>query len=278
MRIRRRAADVGGSDVTIVDLPDRHQESYFACLEDGSEMTDAGDHKACWYAQHRDAGLGVKLAIDADDRPLGMIQYVPIDLSPADGDDLYMILCIWVHGYDRGVGDVQGAGIGSRLLTAAEDDVRARGALGLAAWGMFVPVWMKASWFKRHGYVTADRLGVRELVWKPFSDDAIPPRWIRPQPLPDDSIGAPDAVQAFHNGWCPATNLVFERARRAADELGVRFEPIDTTDRATMLRYGRTDEVLVGGRPLQRGAPPSYRTVRRKIERWRRRERRSRTL
>jgi hypothetical protein len=80
----------------------------------------------------------------------------------------------------------------------------------------------------------------------------------------------PAGVLAFHNGWCPAANLVFEYARKAADELGVEFETVDTTDRDTMLRYGRTDEVLVGGRSLQRGAPPSYRTVRRKIARHRR--------
>jgi GNAT superfamily N-acetyltransferase len=271
MRFRRDRAPSVRSDVEIVDLPERHHQSYFACLEEWSpEMAEAGGHKACWFEQHRGAGLGVKLAVDADDRPVGMIQYVPIELSPAEGEGLYMILCVWVHGYDKGVGDVQGAGIGRRLLAAAEDDVRERGARGLAAWGMPLPVWMKASWFKRHGYVTADRVGMRELVWKSFADDAVPPRWVQPQPLPEghDDTGG---VLAFCNGWCPAANLVYERARRAADELGVDFETIDTTDRESMLRYGRSDEVLVSGRPLQRGAPPSYRTVRRRIDRHRRR-------
>jgi GNAT superfamily N-acetyltransferase len=271
VRIRRGpVTDAGGSEVRIFDLPERHEECYFRCLEDWSpEMGDVSEHKACWYREHRDRGLGVKLAVDVDDRPVGMIQYVPIELSPAEGDGLYLILCIWVHGDDRGVGKRQGAGIGTRLLAAAEEDVRSRGARGLAAWGMFVPVWMKASWFKRNGYVTADRMEMRELVWKPFDDDARPPRWIRPQPLP---AGAADVV-AFHNGWCPAANLVYERARRAADELGVPFETIDTTDRATRLRYGRTDEVLVAGHKLQHGPPPSYRSIRRVILRHRRHRR-----
>ncbi len=274
----RRRPSADGSDVSIVDLPERHIETYFACLEDwSSEMSEARDLKARWFEQHRHRGLRVKLAVDADDRALGMIQYVPVELSPAQGDDLYMILCIWVHGYRKGVGDVQGVGIGSKLLAAAEEDVRALGAAGLAAWGLHVPVWMKASWFKKHGYRTADRVGVRELVWKPLTDEARPPRWIEPRSLPEAEPGVVD-VRAFCSGWCPAANLVHERARRASDELGddVSFVSVDTTDRATQLAVGRTDEVLLDGRPLQRGAPPSYRTIRRRIDRRRRRLRSSR--
>jgi len=100
---------------------------------------------------------------------------------------------------------------------------------------------------------------------------------VEPQPL---RPGDPDTVEvhAFCSGWCPATNLVYERARRAADELGddVTFFSIDTTERSLQVAYGRTDEVLVDGRPLQRGAPPSYRTIRRRIDRRRRRLRRRR--
>lgn len=278
MSLRRRRPSADPPPVHIVDLPDRHVETYFVCLEDwSSEMTEAHDLKAKWFEQHRDRGLRVKLALDDDDRALGMIQYLPIEMSPARGDGLYMILCIWVHGYEQGVGDVQGAGIGSKLLAAAEADARELGALGLAAWGMHLPVWMKASWFRQHGYATADRLGVRELVWKPFAEDAQPPRWVEPQPI---SAADPDVVdvRAFCSGWCPAANLVHERARRASEELGddVSFVSVDTTDRATQLAHGRTDEVLVDGRPLQRGAPPSYLAVRRRIARRQRRLRRAR--
>jgi len=254
--------------VEVIDLPERHEASYFVCLEDwSSEMADAGDHKASWYAQMKEKGLRVKLAVDADDVPRGMIQYVPIEQSPALGHDLYMILCIWVHGYKEGSGDAQRQGIGTALLEAAEADVRALGASGIAAWGLRLPFWMRSSWFKDHGYVNADSRGIQELVWKPFSADAIAPQWVDESPV---AVGTPGkvSVTAYKTGWCPAMNLVYERARLVAEELGndVDFSTIDVTDRSDFLRCGHTDAVFVDGKPLQRGAPPSYEKIKKTIE------------
>ena len=50
--------------------------------------------------------------------------------------------------------------MGKALLRAAEEDARALGALGMAAWGISLPFWMKASWFRKHGYRKADRQGI----------------------------------------------------------------------------------------------------------------------
>lgn len=255
--------------VTIIDLAERHRSSYFVCLEDwSSEMIEAGDHKRDWYADASQHGLRVKIAVDEHDQPVGMIQYLPIEAAPAEGVGLYMVLCIWVHGYDQGVGDVQRRGIGSSLLEAAEADARALGATGMAAWGLRIPVWMRASWFKKHGYRPADNQAGRQLVWKPFTPGAEAPQWIPSKPVPRGSPGQV-TVTAFKNGWCPAANLVYERARKAADELGdgVVFVTIDVADKADLVRYGHTDEVFVDGKPVQRGAPPSYRKIKKKIER-----------
>jgi GNAT superfamily N-acetyltransferase len=247
----------------IVDLSERHHPSYLACLEEWSEeMAEAGDHKSRWYRKMRDRGLRVKLALDDDGREVGMIQYLPIEHALALGEDLYMILCVWVHGYPQGVGDQQGHGIGAALLAAAEKDSIELGAKGMAAWGVLMPFWMKASWFKKHGYQKADRSGIRMLLWKPFTEDAQAPRWIEDGPTPKR---VPDqvSVMAFMNGWCPASNLVYERAKRAANELGddVVFESIDTSERADLLRYGHSDEVFLDGKRLQHGPPPSYERV-----------------
>ncbi len=252
----------------IVDLPSEHEASYLVCLEDWSdEMAESGDHKARWYATMRERGLRVKLAMDGEGRPIGMIQYLPIEHSLATGTDLYMILCIWVHGHkEGGVGDQQGKGTGEALLRAAERDCRDLGAKGIVAWGVSMPFWMKAKWFKRHGYQVADRQGSLVLLWKPFTDDAEKPCWIEQGPVPDRVEGKV-AVTAYVNGWCPASNIVYERAKRAAAEFGddVVFETVDTMEQSAMIRCGQSDCVFLDGKPLQRGAPPSFDVIRGRV-------------
>ncbi len=188
----------------IVDLTDDRVTGYLCCLEDWSdEMKEAGDHKARWYDIMKDRGLRVKLALE-DGTPVGMIQYLPIEESIADGEGLALILCIWVHGYEgEGVGDHQGHGIGTALLEAAEADARSHGFKGMAAWGITMPFWMRSSWFKKHGYRKADDAGGSELVWKPFVDRVEPPRWIPSGPVPEPVEGRV-TVTGFLSGWCPS--------------------------------------------------------------------------
>ncbi|MBI3993100.1 MAG: GNAT family N-acetyltransferase, partial [Candidatus Lambdaproteobacteria bacterium] len=226
--------------MNIADLTVETQPLYFQCLEDWSdEMQESGDHKARWYEHMKDKGLGVKLALDERGVVGGMIQYVPIEHAIAEGEGLYMILCIWVHGHRQGRGNFQKRGMGSALLAAAEADARRRGAKGMAAWGIMLPFWMKASWFRKHGYVKADRSGMAVLLWKKFADDAQAPRWLRPVREPEAEPGKV-CVTAFVNGWCPGQNIVCERARRACEELGerVEFRQIDTLDDATRRQWG----------------------------------------
>jgi len=258
----RRAA------MEIVDLRDDHKPLYFVCLEDWSEeIREAGDHKARWYEKMKDRGLGVKLALDDRGEVGGMIQYVPIELSPgAEGKGLYFILCIWVHGHKKGRGNFQKKGMGKALLQAAEKDARERGAKGMVAWGMSIPVFMRASWFKKHGYKPADRMGMQVLLWKPFSNDASPPRWIKPKKIPE-KIPGKVTVTALLHGWCPSMNMTIERARRAAAELGdgVIFTPVDAYDRGTILEWGISDALFVDEKQIRIGPPLSYEKIRKRI-------------
>jgi len=195
-----------------------------------------------------------------------MIQYLPIEESFIKGEGLYFILCIWVHGYKQGIGNRQGEGIGSELLAAAEADAQSRGATGMAAWGLWLPVWMKASWFKKHGYKVADREVISLLVWKAFTANAAKPHWIRQRksvPLIKGKV----AVHAFLNGWCPAQNEIYEHARRACEELGepVVFIRYDTTDPEVFAEWGISDGIFIDGKSISHGPPISYEKMINKI-------------
>ncbi|MBI4952893.1 MAG: GNAT family N-acetyltransferase [Myxococcales bacterium] len=254
----------------IIDLDDEHRGLFATCLEDWSdEMKEAGPRRARWVERELGHGLRAKLALDDAGRVGGMIQYLPIERSMVDGSGLYFIPCIWVHGHRQGRGDFQGHGMGTALLAAAEDDARALGAGGMAAWGLWLPVWMKASWYKKHGYRKADRQGMSVLVWKPFRDDALAPRWYpRPRPAPPlERVPGKVTVTVLTSGWCSGYNLCAARAERACRELGdaVAYREIDTSERAVVARWGDADALYVDGRPVRNGPPPSYTKLRARI-------------
>jgi len=129
-------------------------------------------------------GLRVKLALDDMGTVGGMIQYAPIEHAFVEGKDLYFIYCIWVHGYKKGRGDFQRQGMGKALLAVAENDAEEKGAKGIVAWGVSLPFWMRASCFKKQGYRKVDKESIQVLLWKPFTDDAMPPKWIKEKKKP----------------------------------------------------------------------------------------------
>jgi len=252
----------------IVDLTEDRKDLFCICLEDWSdEVKDGGPKRREWLDAGENRGLRAKLALDDNGVEGGMIQYGPIEHSMVDGSDLYFIYCIFVHGYKEGRGNFQGHGMGKALLQAAEEDARARGAKGMAAWGLAIPVWMKASWFKKQGYRKADRQGISTLIWKPFADDARPPRWFPKTGKRPEPVQGKVNVTAFSSGWCMAQNLVYERAKQAAAEFGdsVVFQEIDTSSREAVAEWGLADKVLVDGKDIQKGPPLSYEKIRKII-------------
>ncbi len=252
----------------IIDVTADNKDLFCLCLEDWSdEAQEAGPKRREWFDRCQQRGLRGKLAVDDDGVEGGLIQYGPIENSFVDGAGLYFIYCIFVHGHKRGRGNFQGRGMGTALLKAAEDDARALGAEGMAAWGVWLPVWMKAAWFKKHGYRRADRQGISVLLWKPFVEGARPPRWFPKSSRQPEPIPGKVNVTAFSSGWCLASNLVNERARRAAAELGdaVVFREIDTSERSAVAEWGVSDAVFVDGKNVQKGPPVGYEKIHRMI-------------
>jgi len=254
----------------ITDLTSQYYKQYFCCLEDWSDdIKEAGPHKEEWFYKMKDKGLRVKIAVD-DGIACGMIQYTPAEYSGIEASDIYFINCIWVHGHKQGIGNYQKRGIGKKLLQAAEDDVRSLNRKGIAAWGVSLPFWMKASWFKKQGYKKTDKNGMAVLVWKPFNDDAIPPRWIKEKKRPGKNENPNKVtVTSFYNGWCPAQNMIHERAKRASAEFGNRviFNEVNTFDRDVFCEWGISDALFIDGRQVSSGPPPSYQKIYKKIKR-----------
>jgi N-acetylglutamate synthase-like GNAT family acetyltransferase len=252
----------------ITDISPENEKLYFCCLEEWSdEMKEAGDYKQHWYERMKEKGVRVKFAQDDNNVIGGMIQYIPIEHSMFDGMDLFVVLCIWVHGYKEGPGNFQKRGMGTALLQAAEDDCKKIGAKGLAAWGIAIPVFMRASWFKRHGYKVADKDGMMRLLWKPFSENAVPPKFIKRKKQPEKGNEKVN-ITIFRNGWCPAMNLAYERTRRAAKDFEekVEIKEYETIDREIIREWGISDALFINGKEIRTGPPPKYEKIRGKIE------------
>ena len=253
---------------TIVDLDDKYLNSYCCCFEEyDKRMQQGARRKIDWVERMRPLGLRCKLAIDDQGDPFGMVEYMPIELAPAEGEGLFFINCIWVHGHKRGIGNRQKAGVGKALLHAAELDAMDQGAKGMAAWGLALPVWMKASWFRRHGYRNADRKGMMTLVWKPFHSHAPRPSWIKGKPNPAIQPGRV-TVTAILNGQCPLMNYRFEQLKRIASEFEeqVDFIEIDTFDKEAIREHRAKDAFFLERKEMFAGPPIPDDKLRKRIQ------------
>jgi GNAT superfamily N-acetyltransferase len=242
----------------IVDLDETTKPLLCQCLEAWpDDVREAGDRRCRWVDRFTPRGLRAKIALDDTGTPGGMIQYLPIEESTVDGAGLYFIPCIWVHGHERGRGNFQGHGMGRALLAAAEEDARALGAKGMAAWGLWLPFWMKASWFKRHGYRPVERNGIASLLFKPFVAGAQPPRWFQRTAKQIELTPGRVNVTSFVNGWCTSGLVTAERARRVAGEFGeaVDFREVDTSEHAAVAEWGLADALFVDGKRVMTGPP-----------------------
>jgi N-acetylglutamate synthase-like GNAT family acetyltransferase len=251
-------------DLSEADLP-----LYFCCLEDYAAIMEQGKElKQQWYKQMKDKGLRVKLAIDDDGKIAGMIQYLPVEHSHIIGKDMYFIYCIWVHGHKMGIGNRQKRGMGKALLSAAETDAQDNGAKGIIAWGLRIPVWMKAAWFRKQGFIVADKQSMMALVYKPFTGDARKPAFPKQKKKPE--IGSERVILTdFVCGWCPFTNVTHANASRLADEYPDKVQLItyDATDQAVLEEWGIGEGLFINGKEVRSAPPLAYDILKRKVMR-----------
>ena len=126
---------------------------------------------------------------------------------------------------------------------------------------------MRAGWFRKHGYKVADKNGMIQLLWKPFNENATPPKFIRPKKKPVKGEGKVN-VTIFRNGWCPKYNIACERTLRACGEFPgkIDLQEFETTDKEVVREWGITDGLYIDSKEVWTGPAPTYEKLRKRIE------------
>ena len=253
----------------IIDLTKEIEPLYFVCLAEwDEELNKVKSIKEKWYNEMKGKGLRIKIALNDEGVISGMIEYMPSEYSCAEGFNLYIVNCIWVHGYKgKGRGNQQSKGIGKALLKAAEDDVTTLGMNGLTVWGLSEAIWMNAPWYQKHGYEKVDQTGWFILLWKAFTDNAVPPKW-RKGEFKQTLVPGKVKVTTFFSGQCCSENSIYCSAKKAASEFGdnVIFEEIDMGKAENRRKYGFDWRLYINGENLFTGYPPSYEQIKAKIK------------
>ncbi len=236
----------------LVDVAEGTKNIFFRCLQHHiPEDPEAIAIRRSWYEINVKNGLRAKLLVLDNDQIGGLCQYIPVEYSHLVGDDLLTILCIWVHGYDRDVGNQQSRGYGRFILDAIEEDARISGKKGVAAWGVDWDVnWMPVPFFEHMGYKQTDREDKVVVFWKPFSPDAKAPKLLRLAKRPfkgTDKVNITVAV----NGWCGYYKLFCAREAIEGIEHMVDYEELDAPDRATILHLGQVGGIYLDGEVFQ---------------------------
>ena len=98
-----------------------------------------------------------------------------------------------------------------------------------------------------------------ERIAQVVHDDAEKPKLIRKKKKPESKKGVV-TITFFKNGWCPVTNMTYERAKRAAKTFGekVIFREINTINPKVIRDWGICDAFYIDKKEVRIGPPPSY--------------------
>ena len=106
------------------------------------------------------------------------------------------------------------------------------------------------------------------MLWKPFNENAVPPKFMKILKKPSKGEGKVN-VTLFRNGWCQTMNITCERVKRACLEFPdkINLQEFDTVkNREIVEEWGITDSIYINGKELGAGPPKPYEKIRRKIK------------
>jgi GNAT superfamily N-acetyltransferase len=232
----------------LVDISAETERAFFACLNlERPDYSESTAHRRNWYAEHKDKGYKAQVLVLDDGRIVGKCHYIPIEYAPFVGRDLLAILCIYVHMYERQIGDQRRRGYGRFILSHIEEYARSSGFKGVVAWAMDWD-WNPVSFYEHMGYSRADAQDKVVVVWKPFCEDAEPPRLLRLDGLP--GAGSEKVrVLVADNQWCNSNaKLMTAREAIAGIEHLVEYTEVGPPCGNRILHLGHVGGVFLDGR------------------------------
>lgn len=200
------------------------EDEYFVStcshVDESEETDDCGRRRLSLLRELVSRGGSVKAAL-VDGHHVGFAYGIPIEISPWGpmGEGLMVIPCLYVM--QRG----SKAGVGRALIEAIEDDAKSSGRVGIttiAFRGLPGAEWfMPASFFEHLGYDPISEQGRTVLLWKTFSEEAEPPRLLKPT-YEYRPVHGKVVIDLFWNGFCQTSSIEAQRVREVCSEFGDR--------------------------------------------------------
>lgn len=243
----------------LVEIDETTEDTFFRCLHneipaDPRVMAMRRE----WRAMYKPKGHRGKVLIDDLGQVVGLTNYIPVEHSPYEGENLMAILCIWIHGYDHLVGNQQSKGYGRFMLQEIEADALSSGCDGVTVWAKDYDAWNPISFYEHMGYARVDQSGLDVLVWKRFNALAKPPSFLKHHPVPQQDGKV--QVTSIANGWCGGGCQQCMMVRDALAEVGdqAALSEVYAHEKSDMRARGESiDVVLIDGEPFRPDGPPA---------------------
>ncbi|MFH1452628.1 MAG: GNAT family N-acetyltransferase [Armatimonadota bacterium] len=229
----------------IIDLTKKNIDSIpRACgsLLPSREREAAREVKKEWVRSLLSKGFKMKLAVDDDGYFMGMIEYLPIDVSlqRVTGKNIAYIDCIWV------LNQHQKKGVGRALMEAAFSDTKKFD--GVATWATDQVI-MNKGFFEAFGFEVVDSDKTVHVMFKKNKKDAEPPKLLKSKFKFEPDKGVLN-VDLFYNPWCPYSFGVAQKAKKMVldSKERVRIKEHYLSSKEIIEKYGLSVGVFLNGK------------------------------
>lgn len=255
-------------EITIRDMEetDAHFTSTCSHVNESEEQDACGARRLALLRDLVADGAKIKAAL-LDGEHVGFAYGLPIEHASWGplGEGLMVVPCLYV------LEKAAGHDIGRALLDAIEQDAREAGGKGVtivayrdldgADW------FMPAAYFEQIGYEAVDVRAKESLLWKPFTVDAKPPRFLEPEYTFEPVVGKV-IVDLFWNAFCQTSNIEAQRVREVCVEFGDRviLNEYCSEDREVLLSCQIPRAIYVNGNEIGWGYEAPKDGIREAIE------------